>query len=305
MTIAFPWPGRERVRRAPEEGEPERDEDDADAELFLRDQAGEPVFLSGRRRRVSELGWPARKRARPKLGLRRRDVERLREQVVRIRAELVADAGRRNVGGEDAGAAFAADDELAPADAVRVVRVLEANRGSGLIGLEDGLEAERGEAARAGPGANAGREDAQCRRSPVDLELEAACDLLRESLATNPVALLIGGDLGQVEDVLHVDTVAGSLDRAVAVDREVPERMRLRRRGDGEGGEEPDEQREALHDAYLRATGLQRSEKCGLRRSARPNQSRADAWLPRQRSIIPRWKYLSASRVPSRSARFE
>ena len=35
--------GRERVRGAPEEGEPERDEDDADAEVVLRDQAREPV----------------------------------------------------------------------------------------------------------------------------------------------------------------------------------------------------------------------------------------------------------------------
>jgi hypothetical protein len=42
-----------------------------------------------------------------------------------------------------------------------------------------------------------------------------------------------------------------------------------------------------------------------LSRSARANQCAASARLPRQRSIIPRWNILSASSVPSRSARLE
>ena len=59
------------------------------------------------------------------------------------------------------------------------------------------------------------------------------------------------------------------------------------------------------HRTYLLATGAQSSEKLGLSSSARVNQRRAAGGRPRQRSIIPRWKNLSASRVPSRSARRE
>ncbi len=62
---------------------------------------------------------------------------------------------------------------------------------------------------------------------------------------------------------------------------------------------------EPLHRASLRAVGAHSSEKCGLSASARRNQERALAAWPRQRSIMPRWKNLSASRVPSLSACFE
>ena len=303
----LPVARREGVGGAPEEGEPERDEDDAETEVFLRDQAGEAVAfgLSGCWCRVFELGCPARERARPELGFRDRDVERLGEQVLWVGTELVADAGCRCVRGDDPRTALAADDELAPTDAVRVVRVSEAELGSGAIGLEDGFEPERGEAAGARPGVDARRENTQDSRPTVELELEAARDLPGESGPANAVAFLVRGDLGQVEDVLHVHAVAGSLDRAVAVDREVAEWMCLGAGGDRQRSEQADEERETLHDAYLRATGLQRSEKWGFRLRARANHSRASAWSPRQRSIIPRWKYFSASRVPSRSERRE
>ena len=264
-----------------------------------------PSLLSRRGRRVSELGRAAGKGARPQLGICSGDVQRLGKQVGRIGAQLVAHARRRRVGGHDPCAALGADHDLAPTDSSREVGVFEADHRPAPVSLEDGLEAKRGEAAGTGPGADSRRDGLQLRRPPVELELEAARDLLREAGPASALAFLVRGNLGQVEDVLHVDAVAGSLDRAVAVDREVPERMRLRRCRNGERGEHADKERDAFHDAYLLATGLQRSEKCGFRRSARRNQSRADAWSPRQRSIIPRWKYFSASRVPSLSERRE
>ena len=46
------------------------------------------------------------------------------------------------------------------------------------------------------------------------------------------------------------------------------------------------------------ATGAHSTEKWGFSASARRNHDRASAPWPRQRSIMPRWKYLSASRVP-------
>ena len=57
--------------------------------------------------------------------------------------------------------------------------------------------------------------------------------------------------------------------------------------------------------AYLAATGDQSTEKPGLRSTARRNQRVASSRLPRQRSIIPRWKNSDASWVPRRRARFE
>src|SRR5947199_9064389 len=127
--------------------------------------------------------------------------------------------------------------------------------------------------------------------------------LFRSTLVGDLLPLLEGRDLGHVQDVLDVGAVAGELDPAETVDREVPERVRTRGGGCSERGDEPDQKREALHVAYLRASWLQRSEKCGLSRTALTNHDRDSC--PRQRSIIPRWKYLSASCVPSRSARRE
>src|SRR5207237_9613416 len=113
------------------------------------------------------------------------------------------------------------------------------------------------------------------------------------------------GDLGQVEHVDDVEPVAGDVELAVAVDREVAERMRGRGEGRGERGKCGGGKHQALHRAYPRATDDQRSEKCGLSASARRNQVRASADWPRQRSIMPRWKNFVASCVPRRSASFE
>src|SRR5205823_2318116 len=106
----------------------------------------------------------------------------------------------------------------------------------------------------------------------------------------------------EVEDVADVDAVPRDLDAAEGVDREVAERVRLRRERREQGdGEDTDEDRHAPH-ASLRATGAQISEKRGLSASARWNQARASREWPRHRSIIPRWKNLSGSCVPSLSA---
>src|SRR5439155_6729633 len=92
---------------------------------------------------------------------------------------------------------------------------------------------------------------------------------------------------------------------AEAVDREVAEWV-----GDGGGGrrkgrERSEEHDQPLHRDQLRATGAQRTEKCGFSSSARRNHALASARSPRQRSIAPRWKNLSASCVPSRSECFD
>ena len=109
-------------------------------------------------------------------------------------------------------------------------------------------------------------------------------------------------DLRQVEHVAHEQPVAGHLDTRKAVDREVAERVCRGRRRDGKRRGRNDDEQKPFHDAYFQATGDHRTEKCGLSSTARRNQPRATAVLPRQRSIMPRWKNLRASRVPRRRA---
>ena len=116
---------------------------------------------------------------------------------------------------------------------------------------------------------------------------------------------LKGRDLGEIEDVQDVDPIARRNDAAVVVGGEVAQRVCGRRRWRQHCREDHGEQGHALHLRSLLATGAQSSEKCGLSSSARLNQLRAAAFRSRQRSIMPRWKNLDASRVPSRSARFE
>src|SRR4051794_29634471 len=111
-----------------------------------------------------------------------------------------------------------------------------------------------------------------------------------------------GRDLCKIEHVTHEQPLAGNVDTCEAVDREVAERVRRGGRRDGERRRRDENDQEPFHDANLLATGDQRTEKCGLTASARRNQARETAALPRQRSIMPRWKNLRASRVPSRSA---
>ena len=69
--------------------------------------------------------------------------------------------------------------------------------------------------------------------------------------------------------------MAGDLDAAEAVDGEVAQGMRGRACTKRQCGQAGEERERPLHRASLRATGDQRTENCGLRRSARVNQARA------------------------------
>src|SRR3954470_8522605 len=147
------------------------------------------------------------------------------------------------------------------------------------------------------------RRRSQCRAPAVERELGPARDAARVRLRVD-AARLEGGDLRKVEDIDDVEAVTRDLDAAEAVDREVAERVSRRRDRDDERRERSQDDDQALH-AYLLARGAHSTEKCGFRRSARRNHPCDATRLPRQRSIIPRWNSLSASWVPSRSARCE
>ncbi len=61
--------------------------------------------------------------------------------------------------------------------------------------------------------------------TPVDPQIEPACNPLGEPGRTDPVSLLERGDLGEIEHVMDVHPTPGELDAAVPVDREVAQRM--------------------------------------------------------------------------------
>ena len=81
----------------------------------------------------------------------------------------------------------------------------------------------------------------------VEPELELRATVRGEAGGADVVAELERRDLGQVEDVAHVDAVARQLDRGVVVDGEVAERMRARGAGRGE------HERESRRRAVLRS----------------------------------------------------
>ena len=135
--------------------------------------------------------------------------------------------------------------------------------------------------------------------------MEAGCDAVRECICVDALgACLVGRDLCQVQDVPDVERVSGDFDSREAVDREIAERMSLRRNRREERKREGCDEHESFHGvAPFRATGAQRIEKCGFSASARRYQVAASVRLPRQPAIQPRWKNFSASCVPSRSER--
>ncbi len=111
--------------------------------------------------------------------------------------------------------------------------------------LEDDLEPSRREAASAGWEGNPvlallERERASRRRSserPSRTVQRARRAYASWPSARTSAAGLEGRDLGKVEDVEDVDPVAGGLDPAELVDREVAERMRDAAQREGEAGE--------------------------------------------------------------------
>src|SRR6476619_8045026 len=102
-------------------------------------------------------------------------------------------------------------------------------------------------------------------------------------------------DLGQVQDVMDVEPWARGLDPAESVDREVAERVRCRECRQRKERGRDDKEHEPPHERAFLATGDHKTEKCGLSARARCKKAFPAARLPRQRSIIPRWKSLSAS----------
>ena len=292
------------VRCAPEGRDQQRDEDDAEPEIFAGDQALEPSRVP-HGRRSAERGRLTRARTEHNGRGRAFDVEGLREQISRVLAQLVARAARSDARGLDPRSTFRADDHLSPADARAEGRVAEAKRAAAQCRFVDGLEAQRLQPSGPRAEPDRGVQEPKRRALTVDLELQALRELLRIARPANALPLLEGGDLGEVEDLLDVDPVARDLDGAEAVDREVSEGVRERVRGTDERAQQGDEDDEPLHDACLLATGAHTREKCGLVSSALANQARAVSSRPRQRSIMPRWKNFEASSDPSRSARRE
>jgi hypothetical protein len=293
---------RERVGCAPEGGQEERNENPACPEL-AGDQ-GLVATARSRRRRAPEWGRDTWKRA----GAERRrgggDPEGVAEKVFWIGAERVGTARRGHARGLDSRTATGSNDDLAPAEARSEVRIPIGEARPGGRRLVDGGEAQGLQPARAGAELALRLDEPKHCRPAVERELQSATDLGGEAGPAHTLPLLERRDLREIEHVVDVDPVAGDLDRAVAVDGEVAKRVRGGRGGENRRQRDQEED-EALHATALRATGAHRSEKCGLSRSARVNQRRASAFRPRQRSIIPRWKNLGASSVPSRRARLE
>ena len=224
-------PGRERVRCTPEGRDREREQDHAEREVAAGDERLEAAAAMLGRRVVVERRRCAAALAQRERSGRRGDVERRAEQILRVGAEVVAPARRRDAGGAQLGSVARAYDDFLPADPRAEVAVAERQLRPRRRRLVDGVEAERLEAARTGPLDAAPLEDAEGRAAAVDAELEPAGGLGREAGAANPLPRLQRRDLGQVERVVDVDAPARELDRRVAVDREVAERVRLRDAG--------------------------------------------------------------------------
>ena len=133
-------PRRERVRRAPEHRDQQREQHEPGAELLVSDQAREAAVRDavGRLERTA-ASQPRRRVARRRDRCRhRRDVQRAREQILRVRAQLVAAALR-----------VRADDDLPPAQTAGVVRVAVGDpaRPRDPRSTEDDLEPRRAEPA--------------------------------------------------------------------------------------------------------------------------------------------------------------
>ena len=166
-----------------------------------------------------------------------------------------------------------ADNDLLPADAAGVVRVVHDHR-LGAVDRrspEDHLEPHRVQAGDAARECERACHRLQRDRAAVDGDVQAARQTPRIDSGIDAIlASLVRRDLGHVEDVADVELMPGHLDAREAVDREVAERVgrRDRRCEKRRSCDEDDEQ--LLHDdAPFRAMGAHRIEKCGLIASAR------------------------------------
>src|SRR6266516_1986069 len=130
----------------------------------------------------------------------------------------------------------AADNDLLPADAVRVVGVAVRDLAASaeLRTTQDRLEAGRLQAARSGRMGQRPLDGDEAQAAAVHRQPGAACDATREARGVDDAGLE-GRDLGEVEDVVDVNAWAYDLDAAEAVDREVAERVGGRDRRQREG----------------------------------------------------------------------
>ena len=134
----------ERVRRAPEGSDREREQDrrPARGRRATRGTRSRPSRVPGA---VSPRSWRRRAGAVAERegGGCRDDVERRAQQIVRICAQAVAAALGGHAGGAELGSFFGAHDDLAPADPRGEVPVAEREPGTAAGGGVDGVEAER------------------------------------------------------------------------------------------------------------------------------------------------------------------
>ncbi len=107
------------VRSAPERGDEERKQEDADREIALLDQSLEPSVRVRRRVGLCDGGGCACRVARLEAGPCIRRVERRAQEVLRVGAEHIAFADRGRARLEDARTVARSDGYLAPADPAR------------------------------------------------------------------------------------------------------------------------------------------------------------------------------------------
>jgi len=275
--------GRQCVERTEAHRDHERDEDTDDVvRSGDRDRQG----VAGRRQRdASGTGT---------------DVERRGDERLRVRREPCRDALARKARAERG--AVAMRDDLAPADAVRVVSVLDVQDWRGDARREPGavtaLQAERVQATLAGR-----KREPRGGRQWLDPMLVDAHDDPGGEIAAVPSrigldhrTLLERGDLGHVDHVIEDHGVRPYHNAQVVVDGEVAERVRVgRSRRERECDAEQDSRDPALHRAAagsrsrrrLVRSPAQRSENCGFRSWTRPSRVRARESSPAACAMAP------------------
>ena len=218
--IVLPWPGESACAA------PQKSAAASEARITSRLRCERPTSEAKPASAIRSGAWsilPLRERGRDvrpaagrDLGRGGRHVERAREQVLRVGAELVAAARRarrrpRSPSSRSGRRSWRRGRRFAPGRRARAG--------------EDDLEPRRVQAARARRVRERLAERDEPRRPAVDGEVRVRGDAPRVGAGVD-VAGLEGRDLGQVEHVEHVEAVARDLDAAEAVDREVAERVR-------------------------------------------------------------------------------
>src|SRR5919108_550150 len=257
-------------------------------------------------------------------------VDRRRQKVVGVALERPADARRGHRRCRDRHPIGPGARDLAPADPAPVIGVPEQGRSGPGNGCAEGrLQPQHVEPCLPREEHHPALLEEERRPLAVDLERETLTDRLgtagrpRRALVRlgGPVAVgvdlgafLERGDLGEVQDVPHLQHLRANQDAAVRVDREVAERMRRCGPGrpgqdgggrHGDDGQHPTDGRRGgpgTRSNPRRAFGACTGEKCGLMVSASSRKSRAWSVRPRRNAIIPAWKWNKALWVPRPSA---